>query len=142
MEERKYIEHNGDKVYYDSKLKVKEFQRLSGILGELSPHFEKDDLTAGQFAGVLAQKNQLVDVVCIILNKDVMFVDDLPYELVMEVVNDFFFTNGLWLMVSGFIPMPSKVSEVLTQQMMQKERTKVLGKNSEVSEQKAKKETK
>ena len=112
----KNIMVDGVEHKYDSKLKVNQFQKLSGIIGKLSDSFAKQDMTAGEFSGILAKEGALMDVVCIILNKEIDFIEKLEYSIVLEVVNDFFFTNGLWLMVSGFIPMHSEVSKTLMSQ--------------------------
>jgi len=136
----KEIEVDGQKIEYGSTINVGQFQKLSGIIGKMSDHFESDDITAGEFAGALAKDKKLVDVICVLLKKDVNFVDKIPYDKVMEVINDFFFTNGLWLMVSGFIPMHSEVSKMLTDQSQKNPKT--YGKNLEHLEEKKKKMTK
>lgn len=138
----KYIEINNVKYPYGGHLKVGQFQKLSGIIGKLSEHFEDENITPGQFSGALAKQGVLIDVLTVLLNTDVTVVDDLEYEKVMEIVNDFFFTNGLWLMVSGFIPMPLEVSEMLTNQQKSLNLSMKNSKELETSESKKKKKIK
>ena len=135
----KHIMVEGVKYEYNSKLKVNQFQKLSGIIGKISDNFKSENMTAGECSGILAQEGALMDVMCIILNKEISFVEGLEYSIVLEVVNDFFFTNGLWLMVSGFIPMHSEVSKMLTDQNQNESPKKVgqdLAKQSEVNQKK------
>lgn len=142
MSEQKYIEVDDIKYYYNSQLKVSQFQKLSGLIGKLSDKFTNEDVTAGEFAGTLAEEGCLVDLLCILLNTDIATVDNLPLDKVQEVVNDFFFTNGLWLMVSGFIPMPSEVSKLLSTQTNKMSQRAGLGKRDLQNLESKKKKTK
>ena len=148
--DEKFIEYKDKKFEYGKPLTVGQFQEIGGILGQTIESFEgKDDLTPGQFAGVLAEKGLLIDLICKLLKCDVTVANELEYSLVMEVINDFFFINGFWLMASGFIEMPSGISEVLnkeqqlktaTKEATKKEAMKMPGKSSvRQSEQKKKK---
>tara|TARA_B100001250_G_C19778312_1_gene780653 strand:+ start:719 stop:1126 length:408 start_codon:yes stop_codon:yes gene_type:complete len=106
-----------DKTYeYPNEVTVGLFQQVISLIKDIDKLVSEKDMTAGKFAGALSNENKLIPLIAMLLNIDEKEAENFPINKAIEVCNNFFYSNGFWLMISNHFSMPSEVKEMLTSQ--------------------------
>jgi len=99
---------------YEEEISVGTFQRIAPLITDFGETMQQDNITAGVFAGLMADKGKLTELVAIVLGIDSKEVEKFPINKAIEIVNNFFYSNGFWFMISNHFSMPSEVKDLLT----------------------------
>jgi hypothetical protein len=117
------LETNGKKYRYSEEVTVGMFQNVINLIKDVNDLVIEENMTAGKFAGILANEQKLVPMVATLLEIDIKEVEKFPVNKAIEVCNNFFYTNGFWLMISNHFSMPSEVKEMLENQVETQKKT-------------------
>ena len=108
-----------DKVYeYSNEVNVGKFQDVISLIHDVNEFVAEPNMTAGKFVGILSSKNKLISMVALLIDAEESDVEKFPINKAIEVCNNFFYTNGFWLMISNQFSMPSEVKKLLTEEAL------------------------
>jgi len=108
----------GNKKYsYESEISVGKYQKVVNLIQDMPLLTTTDDMTSGKFVGIMADAKKLIPLVSMLIEEDVGVVEKFPINKAIEVVNNFFYSNGFWLMISEHFLMPTEVKEMLETQV-------------------------
>ena len=126
------LSHKGKTYEYPNEVNVGMFQSVINIIQDMPELVTEENMTAGKFAGHLSNKNKLIPLVATLINAKDEEVSELPINKAIEICNNFFYSNGFWLMISNHFSMPSEVQEMMENPPTNPTQT-TLSQNSEAS---------
>ena len=104
----------GKKVYkFDEKITTGLFQEVCGILTKIDDKTRRGrQYSVGEMTGLCATEGVLIPLVCSLLNVKEKEAQTIPFDDIVEFVNNFFIKNGFMLIVMGILSTTEEIAEI------------------------------